>query len=162
MRNSCLLLLFVFCVGCSGCSGPYHETIAPGPVPHHLPVFTNGTNATNDPWISMNPIADQKKDQPFLINGSTNLPPRSIIEVIIVPSGFAAAGIRRLDDCVTLRQKCVLYFARANGTPPGPLHWSLTTDDSLNLFRNTTADQYTAIVENFDGNLTARSGFAMR
>lgn len=161
MRNSCLLLLCFLCLGCSGCTGPAHETIAPPAVHAPPPVFTNGTNVTDGPWISMNPIADQKKGLPFTINGSTNLPARSIIEVIIVPSGLSAAGIRNLDDCVILRQKCVLYFARANGSAPGPLRWSLTTDDSMDLFRNTTADQYTAVVGNTAGNLTARSGFAM-
>jgi len=160
MRNFCLLLLCMIALAGAGCTGP-HATALPGPAAEPL-LFTNGSNVTDGLWISMNRIPDQEKGVPFTITGSTNLPAKSIVEVIIVPSGLSAAKIRRLDDCVTERQKCVLYFARANGTAPAPLRWSITTDDSMNLFRNTTADEFTAIVENVDGNLTARSRFAIR
>lgn len=180
-RYSCILLLCTLVSCCAGCTGPLHGTApvqAPGPVlppvtgtaaiplltPSPVPggpVFTNGSLVTDGPWISMNAISDQKKGIPFRITGSTDLPAKSLIQVIIVPTGPAAGNVHRLDDCILLRQRCVVYFARANDTAPDPARWSIATDSAMDLFRNTTTSGYTAILENTSGALSARTQFVM-
>jgi hypothetical protein len=149
-----MLLLCVLFIGSSGC------TIAPdNKNPEKQPVFSNGSVVTDGPWISMNPPADHKKSGTFTMNGSTSLPVKSIIQVIIVESGPSAEKIKKLDDCITEKQKCVLYFAKATGTADGINRWSITTDDSMNLFRNESLKRYTVIAGNAAGDLLARSEF---
>jgi hypothetical protein len=109
----------------------------------------------------MNPINDHKRSETFPINGSTSLPAKSIIQVIIAESGSSAAKIRTLDDCITEKQKCVLYFARVTDNNTGINRWSITTDDSMNLFRPGSLYNYTAIVENSAGTISARSEFTL-
>jgi hypothetical protein len=112
-------------------------------------------------WISMNPPGDHKRSETFTITGSTSLPAKSIIQVIIVQSGSSAAKIRTLDDCITEKQKCVLYFAKAAETATGINRWSITSDDSMNLFRNESLNRFTVIAENAAGNISARSEFGL-
>jgi hypothetical protein len=116
---------------------------------------------TDKPWISMNPIGDHKKNETFNITGSTSLPAKSIIEVIIAESGSSAAKIRTMDDCITEKQRCVVYFAKATGDNKGISHWSITTDDSMDLFTKGSQEKFTAIVENSAGDLSARSEFGL-
>ena len=158
MRKLCVLLLFcILFSGSSGCTGSSPET--PVVLP---PVFSNGSVVTEDPWISMNPVGDHDKGAVFTLSGSTNLPAKSIIQVIIVQSGPSAAKIRIMDDCITERQKCVVYFAKATGNNTGVNHWNITTDESLDVFRSVSSERYTAIVENIAGDLSARSEFGLR
>jgi hypothetical protein len=158
MRKFCVMLLFcVLFIGASGCS----TTSPDNKTPLKQPVFSNGSVVTDGSWISMNPISDHKRNETFTITGSTSLPPKSIIEVIIVQSGSSAVKIRTLDDCVTEKQKCVLYFTKVTDTATGINRWSITTDDSMNLFHNESLNRYTAIVENAKGDLCARSAFSL-
>ena len=157
MRKTGILLLLCFLLtGFSGCTSPSPEK----PV-LTSPVFSNGSAVTDSLWISMNPIGVHKKSGTFTITGSTTLPVKSIIEVIIVQSGPSAAKINKVDDCITEKQKCVLYFAKAAGNTTGVNHWSITTDDSMDVFRSVSPDRYTAIVKNSEGNLSARSEFSL-
>jgi hypothetical protein len=155
MREFCvMLLLCVLFAGSSGC------TIAPDhTIPGRQPVFSNGSVVTDGPWISLNPPADHNRSETFTMTGSTSLPAKSIIQVIIVQSGPSAEKIKKLDDCITEKQKCVLYFAKATGTADGISRWSITTDDSMNLFRNESLKRYTVIAGNTAGDLLARSEF---
>jgi hypothetical protein len=109
----------------------------------------------------MNPIGDHPKGGTFTITGSTSLPAKSIIAVIIVQSGPSAATIRTLDNCITEKQKCVLYFARVTDNNTGVNRWTITTDDSMDLFHPGSLNRYTAIVGNVQGNLSARSEFSL-
>jgi hypothetical protein len=109
----------------------------------------------------MNSPGDHKRSEIFTITGSTSLPAKSIIQVIIVQSGSSAAKIRTLDDCITEKQKCVLYFAKAAETATGINRWSITSDDSMNLFHNESLNRYTVIAENTAGNISARSEFSL-
>ena len=151
-----VLLICLLLAGISGCTSPSQEK----PVPAS-PVFSNGSAVTDGPWISMNPIGDHKKGETFAINGSTSLPVKTIIEVIIVQPGPAAARITSVDDCITEKQKCVLYFAKAAGNGTAMNHWSVTTDDSMDVFRSVSPGRYTVIVKNTGGNLSARSAFSL-
>ncbi len=155
MRKSCVLLLCILFIGCAGCTG------SPGvePVPQQ-PVFSNGSVVTGGSWISMDPISDHRRGEPFTITGSTSLPAKSIIEVIIAGSA-SAANISTLDDCVTEKQKCVLYFAKVPSNTTGISRWSITTDDSMDLFATGSTSRYTAIVKNVTGDLSARSTFSL-
>ena len=150
-----ILLLCILFTGSSGCTGL--SSAKPVSLP---PVFSNGTVVTDGPWISMNPIGDHKKSETFTISGSTSLPVKSVIEVIIVESG-SAAKIRTLDDCITKKQKCVLYFARATGADTGINLWSITTDDSMDLFTKGSQERFTAIVKDSSGDQSARSEFSL-
>jgi hypothetical protein len=109
----------------------------------------------------MNPIGDHKKSEIFTITGSTSLPARSIIEVIIVESGSSAAKIRTLDDCITEKQRCVLYYAKATDNNTGFNRWSITTDDSMDVFLKGSQNRFTVIVKNSEGDLSARSEFGL-
>jgi len=150
-----LLLCILFTVS-SGCTGL--SSAKPVSLP---PVFSNGSVVTDGPWISMNPFGDHKKSETFIITGSTSLPVKSVIEVIIVESGSSAANIRTLDDCITKKQKCVLYFARATGAETGINLWSITTDDSMDLFTKGSQERFTAIVKDSAGDLSARLEFSL-
>jgi hypothetical protein len=107
----------------------------------------------------MNPIGDHKKSEIFTITGSTSLPAKSVIEVIIVGSGSSAAKIRTLDDCITEKQRCVVYFTKATDNNTGFNRWNVTTDDSLDVFSKGSQDRFTVIVKNSEGDLSARSDF---
>jgi hypothetical protein len=109
----------------------------------------------------MNPVGDQKKGGTFTFSGSANLPARQAVEVIIVRSGPSAANISSIDDCINTRQKCVLFFGRVTGNHPGVNRWNITTDDSMDLFRTESPGKYTAIIQNIDGNISARSEFGL-
>jgi hypothetical protein len=151
-----MLLFCILFAGSSGC------TISPDDkTPLKQPVSSNGSVVTDNSWISMNPINDHKRNETFTINGSTSLPAKSIIQVIIAESGSSAAKIRTLDDCITEKQKCILYFARVTDNNTGINRWSITTDDSMNLFRPGSRYNYTAIVENSAGTISARSEFSL-
>lgn len=155
MRKFCVILvLCILFTGSSGCTST--SSVQPVLLP---PVFSNGSVVTDGPWISMNPIRDHKKNETFTISGSTSLPAKSIIEVIIVESGSSAEKISTLDDCITKKQKCVLYFAKAAGDTTGINRWSITTDDSMDLFTGGSQVRFTAIVKDSAGNMSARSEF---
>lgn len=156
MRELCILLLCILFVGSSGCT----SSPAENPVPE-VPVFSNGSVVTDGPWISMNPTGDHKKGGTFTFSGSVNLPARQAIEVIIVRSGPSAANISSIDDCINTRQKCVLFFGRVTDNHPGVNRWSITTDDSMDLFRNESPGKYTAIIQNTEGDISARSEFGL-
>lgn len=156
IREFCVLLLCVLFAASSGC------TLMPeaGPVTGE-PVFSNGSVVTEGPWISMNPAGDQIKGGTFTFSGSANLPARQAVEVIIVRSGPAAATIRTIDDCITTRQKCVLFFGRVTDNHPSVNSWNITTDDSMDLFRHEPPGKYTAIVQDTGGNSSARIEFGL-
>ena len=157
MRESGILLLCILFIGCSGCTGS-----PPGTPVLQQPVFSNGSVVADSSWISMNPIGDHKKSETFTITGSTDLPVKSIIEVIIVQSSNAsAADIRTLDDCIREKQRCVLYFGRVTAGTTGVNRWSVTTDDSNDLLLKESATRYTAIVGNAQGTISARSEFGL-
>ena len=79
----------------------------------------------------------------------------------MVKSGSSAAKIRTLDDCVTEKQKCVLYFTRVPDYATGISRWSIRTDDSMNLFRNESQNRFTVIAENAAGDISARLEFVL-
>ena len=81
--------------------------------------------------------------------------------MIIVRSGPSAADISAIDDCINTRQKCVLFFGRVADNHPDVNRWSITTDDSMDLFRNESPGKYTAIIQNIEGNISARSEFGL-
>jgi hypothetical protein len=156
MRELCVLLLCALFALSPGC------TISPAVNPSTGdPVFSNGSVVTEGPWISMNPVGDQKKGGVFTFSGSANLPARQAIEVIIVRSGPSAANISTIDDCINTRQKCVLFFGRVADKREGVSRWSIRTDDSMDLFRNESPGQYTAIFQTIEGNISARSEFGL-
>ena len=107
----------------------------------------------------MNPIGDHKKSEIFTITGSTSLPAKSTIEVIITESGSSAVKIRTLDDCITEKQRCVLYFAKTTDNNTGINRWSITTDDSMDVFTKGTQERFTVIVKDSPGDLSARLEF---
>jgi len=156
MKELCVLLLCVLFLGFSGCTNSPADTKAP-----EQPVFSNGSVVTDSPWISMNPIGDQKKGGTFAFSGSANLPARQAIEVIIVRSGPSAATISSIDDCINTRQKCVLFFGRVTDNHPAVNRWSIRTDDSMDLFRNESPGIYTAIIQDTGGNISVRSEFGL-
>jgi hypothetical protein len=156
IRELCILLLCFLFIGTSGC------TLSPAANPvAGEPVFSNGSVVTEGPWISMNPVGDQKKGGTFTFSGSADLPARQAIEVIIVRSGPSAANISTIDDCINTRQKCVLFFGRVTDNRPNINQWSITTDDSMDLFRNELPGKYTAIIQDIEGNISARSEFGL-
>jgi len=156
MRELCVLLLCILFAGSSGCT----SAPAANPVTGE-PVFSNGSVVTEGPWISMNPVGDQKKGGTFTFSGSANLPARQAVEVIIVRSGPPAANISSIDDCINTRQKCVLFFGRVTDNHPYINRWSITTDDSMDLFRNESPGKYTAIIQDTGGNISARAEFGL-
>jgi len=155
LRKLCvMLLLCILFSGSSGCTGL--SSVKPDLLP---PVFSNGSVVTDGPWISMNPIGDHKKSEIFTITGSTSLPAKSTIEVIITESGSSAVKIRTLDDCITEKQRCVLYFAKTTDNNTGINRWSITTDDSMDVFTKGTQERFTVIVKDSPGDLSARLEF---
>ncbi|MFA5268992.1 MAG: hypothetical protein WC379_13555 [Methanoregula sp.] len=157
MRKFCVvLLLCILFTGSSGCASS--SSVKPVIQP---PVFSNGSLVTDGPWISMNPAGDHKKSETYTITGSTSLPAKSTIEVIITESGPSAAKIRTMNDCITEKQKCVVYFARATGDNTGVNRWNVTTDDSMDLFTKGSQERFTVIIKDSAGDLSARSEFRL-
>lgn len=156
IREFCVLLLCVLFAASSGCTLMPEAGAVTGE-----PVFSNGSVVTEGPWISMNPAGDQIKGGTFTFSGSANLPARQAVEVIIVRSGPSAATIRTIDDCITTRQKCVLFFGRVTDNHPSVNSWNITTDDSMDLFRHEPPGKYTAIVQDTGGNSSARIEFGL-
>jgi len=156
MRELCVLLLCALFALSSGCTNSPAANMVTGE-----PVFSNGSVVMEGPWISMNPVGDQKKGGAFTFSGSANLPARQAIEVIIVRSGPSAANISTIDDCINTRQKCVLFFGRVADNREEVNRWSIRTDDSMDLFRNESPGKYTAIFQTIEGNISARSEFGL-
>jgi hypothetical protein len=116
---------------------------------------------TDSPWISIDPPRDHPRTERITISGMTSLPAKSIIQVIIVRSGPSAAKIRTLDDCITEKQKCVLYFAKVTTGTTGTNQWSIRTDESMDLFPAGSQDRFTAIAENDAGDLSVSAEFSV-
>jgi hypothetical protein len=157
MRKSVvILLLCILFTGLSGCTSPPEEKKA-----LQQPVFSNGSVVTDGPWISMDPPRDHRRDETITISGTAGLPVKSIVQVIIVRSGPSAAKIRSVDDCITEKQKCVLYFAKVTGNTTGTNRWSITTDESMDLFPAGSQDRFTVIAEDETGDLSVQSEFSL-
>lgn len=157
MRHPCfLLLLCILFSGGSGCAGIHGERSV-----LEQPVFSNGSVVTGEAWISMDPAGDHSWDRTLAFSGQTNLPAGETIEVIVVRSGPSAAEIRILDDCVTTRQKCALFYGIIPDTGTIVSRWSITPDSSMDIFRNESPGRYIAIVRHTGGVISARSEFGL-